>query len=201
MAMAAAAVIPTDVAATPPVKTMVLERVRQSLNRPAATPLPPPPLVYEPTARLVYTDLGLPELFAHAAERGGMTARLVHVEALATELAEGLRQAGVGRLVLSGHPVLRKVRLAESLAELGLEVVTTVGPGTALVTGCDAAVGETGSLVFHGRPPPGWHAAAARLAVVEPKNLVPDLIDLLAARPGELTLVSGPAAVRAWVLH
>ena len=178
----------------------MLDRIRLVLNRKGAA-LPPPPLVYEPTARRVYSDLGLPELFAHAAAQGGMAAGLVHVEDLAAELAAHLAQQGIGRLALSASPILRKVRLAEAVVAAGVGVVAEVGAGTALVTGCDAAVGETGGLVFRGGVPAGWHAAAARVVVLEPKNLVPDLIDLLASRPGELTLVSGPAAVRVFVLH
>jgi hypothetical protein len=55
--------------------------------------------------------------------------------------------------------------------------------------------------VFRGGVPEGWHGTSARVVVLEPKILVPDLIDLLASRPGELTLVSGPATVRVFVLH
>ena len=179
---------------------MDLGRIRSSMNRDGA-PLPAPPLVYEPTARLVYSDLGLPELFAHAAARGGLAAHLVHVEDLAAELVDHLRQQGIGQIALSASPILRKVRLAEAVAELGVEVFEAAGEGRALVAGCDAAVAETGSLVFRGSVPAGWQRAAARVVVLEPKILVPDLIDLLASRPGELTLVSGPAAVKVFVLH
>jgi len=180
---------------------MDLQRIRQMLDRHAAdTPLPP--LVYEPTARLVYSDLGLPELFAHAAARGGLSARLVHVEDLAAAVVADLGALGIRRMSPSaGSTVLRKVRLADGVAALGVGVVDSPGAGTALATGCDGAVAETGSLVFRGGVPPGWHAAPARVVVLEPRNLVPDLIDLLATRPGEQTLVSGPAALRVFVLH
>ena len=49
--------------------------------------------------------------------------------------------------------------------------------------------------------PPGWSAAAARVVVIEPRNLVPDLIDLLVGTPGDLTLIAAPADVRVFVLH
>ncbi len=177
-----------------------MDRIRRALNR-EGPHVPPPPLVYEPTARLVYSDLGLPELFAHAAARGGMTAQMVHVEDLGTELVTFLEQQGLHRVALLASPILRKVRLAEAIVAADMEIVADVDGETVLVTGCDAAVGETGSLVFRGGVPPGWRAAAARIVILEPKNLVPDLVDLLARKPGELALVSGPAAVRAYVLH
>ncbi len=178
------------------------DRVRRALNRVGATvPPPPPPLVYEPTARRVYTDLGLPELFAHAAAAGGMAAELVHVEGLANGVADHLRSAGLTRAAAADAPLLRKVGLVAAVAMLGVDLTAAPGGASALVTGCDAAVAETGSLVFRGGVPHGWTAAAVRVVVVEPRNLVPDLLDLLAVDPGEMTLVSGPAAVRVFVLH
>ena len=172
-------------------------RVRQLLGRGGdAPPLPPP--VHEPTARRVYSELGLPELFVHAARRGGAAADLVYVEQLAAEVADHLRQLGVSRVTLTPSPMLRKVRLGESLASLWLEV--TDGPAEAVVTGCDVAVAETGDVVFRGGTPPGWAAARVRVVVLEPKNFVPDLIDLFATETGDVTLVSG-ATVRTFVLH
>jgi hypothetical protein len=106
---------------------MDLGRIRASLNRDGASPAPP--LVYEPTARLVYSDLGLPELFAHAAARGGLAAQLVHVEDLAAELVDHLRQQGINQVAMSTSPILRKVRLAAAVAERGVEVVGRAGAG------------------------------------------------------------------------
>jgi hypothetical protein len=177
------------------------DRIRRALRRDVATTPPAPPHVYEPTARLVYSDLGLPELFTYAAVRGGMAATLVHIEDLVAELTAFLQQQGVASVAITPSPLLRKIRLADGLAETGLIAVPEAGPTTALITGCDAAVGETGTIVFRGPVPPGWHAAAARVVVLEPKILVPDLIDLLARQPGEMTMISGPAMVQAFMLH
>ncbi len=173
-----------------------VDRIRHALDR--RRPPAAPPRVYEPTARLVYTDLGLPRLFAHAA--AGLSARLVHVEELADAVATALADAGLAAVSVAPGPLLQKVRLADALVALGLSVADPA-PGRALLAGCDAAVAETGSLVYRTGLPPGWSAAAARVVVVEPRNLVPDLIDLLVAAPGDLTLVAGPADVRVFVLH
>ena len=95
-----------------------VDRIRHLLDR----RLPPasPPRVHEPTARLVYTDLGLPPLFAHAA--AGLSARLVHVEDLAAAVAASLADAGLAAAAVTPGPLVRKVRLAEGLADLGLSV-------------------------------------------------------------------------------
>ncbi len=143
---------------TPP-----FDRVRRVLDRGPAR-RPPPPRVYEPTARLVYTDLGLPELFAHAAARGGLAAELVHVEDLAAAVADHLPTAGprVQRRRVAAAPQdpagRRPGRGSARLCPTGRR-----RPG--LVTGCDAAVAETGSLVYRGGLPAGWSAAAARVVV------------------------------------
>ena len=178
---------------------MNLDRIRAAVNR--TGPAAPPPHVYEPTARQVYSDLGLPELFAHAAARGGMAAELVHVEELPAAVGRHLRGTGAKRVVLSPSPVLRKVRLEEGLAMEGVAVIDDPAGADAVVSGADAAVAETGSLVFRGRLPAGWDAVARHVVVLEPRDFVPDLIDLIGGGQGGLTLVSGPADVRVFVLH
>ena len=179
--------------------TDVPTRIRLALDRGTAA-VPPPPAVHEPTARRVYSDLGLPELFAHAAAAGGMAASLVHLEDLPAELAAYLGRHGVARAAVADTPLLRKIRLVAALAGLGVGVLPAADD--ALVTSCDAAVAETGSLAFRGGVPAGWATARVRVVILEPKNLVPDLIDFVAAGSGsDVTLVSGPAAVRVFLLH
>ena len=192
-----AAVVPRPVAATG--AAVNLDRIRAAVNR--SGPAVPPPHVYEPTARQVYSDVGLPELFAHAAARGRLAAELVHVEELPAAVGRHLRAAGLRRVVLSTSPVLRKVRLADALAMEGFTVVDDPTTAGALLSGADAAVAETGSLVFRGKPPVGWAAVAGHVVVLEPRDFVPDLIDLIGGGDGGLTLISGPADVRVFVLH
>jgi hypothetical protein len=174
----------------------VIDHVRRLLGRTGATPAPP--AVHEPTARRVYSDLGLSELFVHAACRGGMTATLIHLEDLPADLCDHLRQHGVRRVTMTASPILRKIRLPDVLAEAGF--TGDGGPPDGLVTGCDAAVAETGTVAFAGGLPAGWTSCPTRVAILEPRNFVPDLIDLLSAGDGERVLASGPA-VRAYVLH
>ncbi len=47
------------------------------------------------------------------------------------------------------------------------------GPGVALVAGCDAAVAETGSLVFRGGLPAGWRPPPRAWSCVEPRTSCP----------------------------
>lgn len=178
---------------------MPFDRIARALDGGRGTPASAAPRVYEPTARRVYSDLGLPELFVHAAAAGGLSAHLVHLEDLPAAVADHLGRRGVARVRVPPSNLIRKVGLAAALATAGLTV--TESADAALVTGCDLAVAETGSLVYRAGLPIGWHGAAARVVVLEPKNFVPDLIDLMTGSPGGLTLVSGPADVLAFVLH
>ena len=176
----------------------MLDRVRRWTGR-RRSAVALPPAVHEPTARRVYSDLGLPDLFVHAARRGGMTADLVHVEQVTAAVADHLRQSGVSRVCLTPTPILRKIRLAESLADGGF-TLTAEGAAESIVTGCPTAVAETGTLAFPGAVPTGWSGVAVRVAVLEPKNFVPDLVDLFSTLSGDVVLVAGPV-VRTFVLH
>ncbi len=72
---------------------------------------------------------------------------------------------------------------------------------TAELLTCYAAVAETGSLVI--RPNPGHGRALSlvpplHVAIVDPSNIVPDLIDLMDKIAGEpyapnITLITGPS--------
>jgi L-lactate utilization protein LutC len=158
----------------------------------------------EPAVRLVYTDLGLPELFARMASDAGLDARLVSADELAGAVIEVLRAAGATRVFLPPSSLLGRLGLHGSLESAGLAVVDTPDPDAA-VTDCYAAVAETGTLVLELTPAARRVLSArVRVAVVDPRACVGDLLDLMdriRQRAGELHLESGPSRFVAMVLH
>lgn len=163
-------------------------------------PPEPPPAIREPAVRLVFSDVGLPELFVRAATDGGASAELVHVDELADRLRTFLTAAGANRIAVGPAPLLQKVGVPAALAAAGFQVVGVNVPADAAVTGVALAVGETGSI---GLPTTAgwWLRCSLRLAVLEPKNFVPDLIDWSERAGSAPTLVSGRAAGTLFVLQ
>ena len=187
----------------------VLEKVRRALGRaaPLATP-PTPPAIEEHVARLVYSAIGLPELFAKRAGEMKMLVEPVRVDELPDRMAEFLRQQKCRNAMLSDTPLLTKLRAAEHLNAAGL-TARRWGQMTgdeayeydAGVTDVDYAVAETGTLVIRHTPAHGRLLSLVpfvHVAVVEPKQILPDLIDLFEAlkRDGTasgVTMISGPS--------
>lgn len=187
----------------------VLDKVRRSLNRPAGHPVPPPPSLDEPLVRLVYTDIGLPELFARRAQENKMHVTTLRVDDLHEQLVAFLRGQGVRSVALPDSPFLARVGVAEALRAAGFDVrlwgqatLDDLYDTDAGVTDVWRVVAETGSLVVkaslgHGRSlslvPP------LHVAIVEPRNCVGDLIDLFGQAKAEgdrlsaFTVISGPS--------
>jgi L-lactate dehydrogenase complex protein LldG len=187
----------------------VLDRVSRALGRTGPlleAPVPPP--IDEPLARLVHTDIGLPELFAKRAQEMKMTVDAVHVEELFEKLAAFLRENKCARIALPVSPLLDRLDVVGQLKAAGFDAkrwdamtLDELYEYDAGVTDVTYAVAETGSLVIrssegHGRAvslvPP------VHVAVLEPKNFVPDLVDLFErlakdGDPGSVTLITGPS--------
>lgn len=167
----------------------VLEKVRVALGRQSPLAAPPvPPMIDEPIVRLVHSDFGLSELFARTAADNQMSPELVYVEELGDKLVAFLNQRQVRRIAMPISAFLEKLGVRAALKackfdvrrwdELTLDELYDFDAG---VTDAYAAVAETGSLVVrasagHGRAlslvPP------IHVAILEPKNFVPDLVDL-----------------------
>ena len=203
-------------AVPPPSQPKITVRIRSywrfvfGFSRPHA-PAAPPPLIPEPVARLVYTDIGLPELFARTAARAGLSAELIRVDDLADRIIALFRAANVGTVWLPPSSMLERVGIPAALQAAGIRAVESTQPDAAAtpcdatIAGCYAAVAETGSVVFFSQPAVD-HALAlpVRVVVIEPKMIVPDLFDLFDRhrdRPGELRIESGPADLRVLVLN
>jgi L-lactate utilization protein LutC len=169
-----------------------IARIRKALGRTEALSAPPhPPEIDEPITRLVHFEIGLSELFAKTAEAAKMEVTLCRPEELAAEVAGFLRAAGCKRVALSGAAFLERFELCNALkaegfdarrwGEITLDELYDFDCG---VTEVYRAVAETGSLVIRSS---AEHGRALSLvcpvyvAIVEPKNLVPDLVDLFEA--------------------
>src|SRR4029079_2096473 len=149
---------------------------------------PVPPAIDEPVARLVHSDIGLGDLFIKRAAAMKMIATPIRVDDLLADMAAFLRERQCARVMLSDTPLLMKLGVASFLKSQGFDARTwaEITPDEAYdfdagITDCDYAVAETGSLVIKHRPEHGRLISLVpflHIAVVEPKNFMPDLIDL-----------------------
>jgi L-lactate dehydrogenase complex protein LldG len=185
----------------------LLARLRQV--RAAATPAPLPT---DPSrvARQVSADANLPAVFIDAARKSGMQVHDGRGGDWAATLATVLQTRGA-QSVVADFDSLGDARLAArveaALEAAGCAVTTNTADETlftvdAAVTGVQAAIAETGSLV--------WSAAAgaargttlippAHIAFVRVGQILPDLCDFYggALRPDQMpahaTLITGPS--------
>ena len=187
----------------------VIERVRKALgrNKPLAEP-PTPPEILEPVTRLVQSEIGLPELFAKRAQANKMHVEAVSPQAVANDVADLLRSKNLKKIAMPVSPALEKLGIAKALRAAGLQVSTwdqitldELYDFDAAVTDVTWAIAETGSLVIksgqnHGRSislVPMVH-----VAIVEPKNCIPDLLDMMEILDKEgagnnVTIITGPS--------
>ena len=190
-------------------KASVIDRVSRALGRTTTpTDVPAPPEIPDTVARLVHSNIGLAELFETRAIKQHMIAEPVSLEELPDKLAEFLRERECRRVMISDTPLLRKIEVGDQLDERGFEArywsgITADGAYDydAGLTEVDYAVAETGTLVIRHRPEHGRLLSLVpfvHVAVVQPKNFVPDLIDLFEILTKEgtgsgVTMISGPS--------
>jgi L-lactate dehydrogenase complex protein LldG len=193
----------------PDSQELVLSRVRRALGRTQLLSAPPvPPAIDEPITRLVHSDIGLAELFKKTADANKIQVIALRVEELAERLIETLKAEQLHRVALPVSPLLDRLDLPGTLCRAGFDArrwdamtLDELYDFDCSVTDVYAAVAETGSLVVrasigHGRALS--LVPAVHLAVVEPKNLLPDLVDLFEKLVVEgigsgVTLISGPS--------
>jgi L-lactate dehydrogenase complex protein LldG len=188
---------------------ILMERVRRALGREASLPEPPePPEIEEPIARLVYSNIGLPELFQKRATEMKMLVEPVSVDEMLPRLAGFLREQKSNRIMLSATELINDLNAVAYLNANGFEArswremtADQAYDFDAGVTEVDYAVAETGTLVIRHRPEHGRLLSLVpfvHVAIVEPKKLLPDLIDLfeVLAKEGSgsgVTMISGPS--------
>ncbi|HXE55934.1 MAG TPA: LUD domain-containing protein [Tepidisphaeraceae bacterium] len=186
-----------------------MDRVRRALGRSAPLDQPPvPPPIEEPIARLVYSDIGLPELFQKRATGMKMLVESVRIDELLPKLTEFLRQHKCNRVMLSETRLLTNLGAVHFLNGNGLHARTWRQITSdesydydAGVTEVDYAVAETGTLVIRHRPEHGRLISLVpfvHVAIVQPKDILPDLIDLFERLNREgtgsgVTMISGPS--------
>ena len=187
----------------------VLDAVRKALGR-TETPaqVPEPPAIPEPITRLVHSDFGLGEMFAARAKANAMKVELVELQELPAKLIAFLRDANLRTLALPNSALLEKIGLPAALREAGFELhlwgdltLDALYDVDCAVTDVYRAVAETGSLVIRGSDQHGRSLSlvpAVHVVILEPKNIVPDLVDLFAEsakleRPSNLVIIGGPS--------
>lgn len=187
----------------------VMDRVRRALGRSEPITIAPvPPHIDEPVARLVYSNIGLPELFQKRATEMKMLVELVRIEELLPKLASFLHEQKIAKVMLSATDLLTQLNAARYLSDNGFHARTwrQISADDAYdfdagVTEVDFAIAETGTLVIRHRPEHGRLLSLVpfvHVAIVQPQQIVPDLIDVfeVLAREGTgsgVTMISGPS--------
>ena len=187
----------------------VLQRVREALGRKAPLSEPPiPPSIDEPIVRLVFSDIGLTDLFTKRATEMKMLVEPVRVDELTEKMTAFLFENHCDRIMLSATPLLEQLNLTENLNSRGFHAQSwrdmtadSAYDFDAGVTEVDYAIAETGTLVIRHRPEHGRLLSLVpfvHVAVVQPKNFLPDLVDLFErlgtdGTGGGVTLISGPS--------
>jgi L-lactate dehydrogenase complex protein LldG len=186
-----------------------IANVRRALGRSERLDrAPAPPALIEPIIRLVHTDIGLPGLFARQAAANAMKVIAVRVDDLACKLAELLQQLNCTSVALPASKLLDPLEVAPQLRAAGItahrwddltaDAVYEIDAG---VTDVYAAVAETGSLVVRASPQHGRVLSLVppiHIAIVQPRDLVGDLLDLMRKLEREgttsgTTVITGPS--------
>jgi len=213
-----------------PVREEILGKIREAFGRKLGTPPAPIP----PTARIAPRKAGDPEaemalLLGEIEKLSGVTRRLASRDELGVALAELVKTEDVKRATVWTTPDLADLGVGETLKALGVELVPAqadkhlVATCELGVTGVDAALPETGTLLLCSSPErprvvsllPRVHLAIFTSAVLRPDlhQAFAEAKDagysVLVSGPSrtadiELTLtlgVHGPKALYAWVMN
>jgi L-lactate dehydrogenase complex protein LldG len=186
-----------------------MDRVRRALGRVSSLAEPPvPPEINEPIARLVYSSIGLGELFQKRATDMKMLVEPARVDELLPKLAGFLREQKCSKVMLSATQLINDLDAVSYLNQNGFQArswremtADQAYEFDAGVTEVDYAVAETGTLAIRHRPEHGRLLSLVpfvHVAIVEPKKLLPDLIDLfeILSKEGSgsgVTMISGPS--------
>ena len=195
--------------ASPNARDAMLTRVRDALGRSHTLKPQVTPTVEDEVARLASAEDDLPGKFQAGAEAVGMIVRRTTAGELRERIVEVLREWQAGSVVIA---MRQTEAVATAVKAVDIDVVDwresdgmdeqyDVDAG---ITDVDAALAETGTLIVaadaeHSRGPslvPPHH-----LAIVRQSDILPDLLDYLAARanagprdlPSSTVLVTGPS--------
>lgn len=187
----------------------VIEKVRRALGRTGTLTVPPvPPKINEPVARLVHSEIGLPELFTTRAQANKMHVTAVYPEEAAGKIVAFLQSQNLSKIALPQSKLLDQLNIPAALLQAGLDARTwdqltldQLYDLQASVTDVTYAIAETGSLVIQSSAVHGRSISLVpevHIAVVEPRNCVADLLDLMEklkeTGPGNnTTIITGPS--------
>jgi L-lactate dehydrogenase complex protein LldG len=187
----------------------VIGDVRRALGRQRSLERAPlPPRIDERIVRLVQSEVGLPELFVAQAKKSAMGAELVHAEELLEKLIAFLRLHQLAKIAMPMSRLMDKLQIGDGLREAGFDVrswdeldADVIYDFDCGLTDVYAAVAETGSLVVRPSAEGGGLLSLVppvHVAIVEPRLIVADLVDLMQNLSGETkrtgaTLISGPS--------
>jgi L-lactate dehydrogenase complex protein LldG len=183
----------------------ILAKVRAALGRHQGTPVGPLP----PTARVGPRGAGpidreIEQLFTEIGKLNGVTRRLGGQDALRPALADLVQSEAVRKTTLWSTPDLAGWNVAGILGGLGVEIVSPQADKPLVaecelgVTGVDAALPETGTLLLRSSPErPRIVSLLPRvhLAILTPVALRADLHQAFAEAKdaGYCLLVTGPS--------
>ncbi len=183
----------------------ILARVRTALNRQPDAPVPPVP----PTGRVGSRAAGatgaeIEMLLAEIGKLNGVTRRLRNRDDLQAALADLVEAEAVKKATLWAIPELQAWNVAGRLKGLGVDLVSPQAGMRAVaecdlgVTGVDAALPETGTLLLRSSPEkPRVVSLLPRvhLAILRPSALRADLHQAFAEVKGDgyVVLVTGPS--------
>ncbi|HEX7588670.1 MAG TPA: LUD domain-containing protein [Anaerolineae bacterium] len=183
----------------------ILTRIRTALggsDRTPASPLPQNVRVAPRIAGKVDAEVDL--LLAEIGKLGGITRRIAGLEELQRALCDLVRDESVKKATLWQTSELQELGIERVLISSGVEIVPSDGDKRALaecdlgVTGADAALPETGTLVLRAS---GEHPQMVsllprvHLAIVRPNALRADLHEVLDEVKGDkrVHFVTGPS--------
>jgi L-lactate dehydrogenase complex protein LldG len=132
----------------------------------------------------------------------------VYVDELLPALIEFLQSRNCRKIALPASPFLDKLGIPKALEQAGFTVrlwqqmtLDELYDFDCSVTDVHAAVAETGSLVMRASPEHGRALSLVppiHIAILEPRNFVPDLVDLFQKLTAEgtgtaTTIITGPS--------
>ncbi len=183
----------------------VLSRIRQSISGEAQTPAAPLPATGRVRSRLPGApDAELAQLLATIRDLGGKTRIMTSQPGLDAALAEIVRDEHIKKATLWETAELREFRVAITLQRLGVALVPAHADKREIaacdvgITGVDAAVAESGTLVLASspsKPPMTSLLPRIHLAILRRSALRADLHELFADvfDQKHLVLISGPS--------
>lgn len=171
-----------------------------------------PPAVDDALVRLTGADEDVLALFAERAEAVGDSVWRCVAAELPAKLAEVLAHYEAKSVTLAADQLSDGAALAEALSEAGIEVrdcrndraMTALYDVDAGVTGCGAALAETGTIVYRSGEAGGrghMLVPPVHVVIVKRSDILPDMLDYMnqqngctpAELPAAQTFITGPS--------